>query len=37
MIFDAGRYQLVLFGGGTLGDGLGTLDDAWRLPLEACP
>jgi len=37
LIVDSMRHQLVLFGGGTLGDGLGTLDDAWALPLEACP
>jgi hypothetical protein len=37
MILDASRHQLVLFGGGMLGDGLGTLGDAWALPLGACP
>jgi len=37
MIVDSARHQLVLYGGGTLGDGLGTLDDAWTLPLGACP
>ncbi|HUJ60607.1 MAG TPA: kelch repeat-containing protein, partial [Kofleriaceae bacterium] len=33
MVFDSGRGQLVLYGGGTLGDGLGTLSDAWSFPL----
>lgn len=33
MIFDATRRRLVLYGGGTLGDGLGTLGDAWFLDL----
>lgn len=37
LIVDTSRHQLVLFGGGTLGDGLGTLDDAWSLALEDCP
>jgi len=37
LVVDSTRHQLVLFGGGTLGDGLGTLDDAWSLPLEVCP
>ncbi len=37
LILDGKRDRLVLFGGGTLGDGLGTLDDAWVLDLEACP
>ena len=37
MVIDSTRHQVVLFGGGTLGDGLGTLNDAWSLPLEACP
>ena len=33
MIFDPTRRRLVLYGGGTLGDGLGTLDDAWFLDI----
>jgi hypothetical protein len=37
LIVDTARRQLVLYGGGTLGDGLGTLADAWALPLGACP
>jgi len=37
MIVDAARRQLVLFGGGQLGDGLGTLADAWTLALGDCP
>jgi galactose oxidase-like protein/Kelch motif protein len=37
LIVDSTRHQLVLFGGGTLGDGLGTLHDAWALPLAGCP
>jgi hypothetical protein len=37
LIADPTRRQLVLFGGGQLGDGLGTFGDAWTLPLEACP
>jgi N-acetylneuraminic acid mutarotase len=37
MIVDTNRHQLVLFGGGTLGDGLGTLGDAWTFPLGDCP
>jgi Galactose oxidase, central domain/Kelch motif len=37
MILDAARRRLVLYGGGTLGDGLGTLGDGWMLPLGACP
>ena len=38
MIFDPNRRRLVLYGGGTLVDGLGTLDDAWFLDLGAgCP
>ena len=36
MILDASRRRLVLLGGGTLGDGLGTLGDAWMLPIGAC-
>ena len=36
MILDPSRRRLVLLGGGTLGDGLGTLGDAWMLPLGAC-
>ncbi len=36
MILDARRRRLVLFGGGTLGDGLGTLNDAWLLDLGSC-
>jgi hypothetical protein len=37
MIEDLSRRQLVLFGGGRLGDGLGLLGDAWTLELGACP
>ena len=36
MILDRARRRLVLYGGGTLGDGLGTLGDAWMLDLGAC-
>jgi len=35
MILD-GQRRLILYGGGTLGDGLGTLGDAWMLKLGAC-
>jgi hypothetical protein len=38
MILDPVRHRLVLYGGGTLGDGLGTLGDAWLLDLgTGCP
>jgi hypothetical protein len=37
MILDAARHRLVLYAGGTLGDGLGTLGDAWMLQLSGCP
>jgi len=37
MILDGKRRRLVLFGGGTLGDGLGFLGDTWVLPIGACP
>jgi hypothetical protein len=37
MIFDRARRRLVLFGGGGLGDGLGTYGDAWRLDVAGCP
>ena len=37
MILDAQRRRLVLYGGGTLGDGLGTLGDAWLLELGRLP
>jgi hypothetical protein len=37
MILDASRRRLVLFGGGRLGDGLGTLGDAWTYALSPCP
>jgi hypothetical protein len=37
MIEDPSRRQLVLYGGGHLGDGLGLLGDAWTLELGACP
>ena len=36
MILDPLRRRLVLYGGGTLGDGLGTLGDAWMLDLGGC-
>jgi hypothetical protein len=36
MIFDEMRHRLVLYGGGSLGDGLGLLNDAWVLPLGGC-
>jgi hypothetical protein len=36
MIMDAKRRRLVLYGGGSLGDGLGTRGDAWILPLAGC-
>lgn len=37
LIIDGMRRRLVLFGGGTLGDGLNTLSDAWTYSLGACP
>lgn len=37
MIIDGKRHALVLFGGGSLGDGLGTRGDGWVLGLGACP
>ncbi len=37
MILDTQRRRLVLYGGGTLGDGLGTLGDTWLLPIGGCP
>ena len=37
LVVDSTRHQLVVYGGGTLGDGIGTLDDAWALPLGGCP
>jgi N-acetylneuraminic acid mutarotase len=37
MIEDLSRRQLVLYGGGSLGDGLGLLGDAWTRELGACP
>jgi hypothetical protein len=33
---DPTRRRLVLFGGGTLGDGLGLLGDTWTFSLEQC-
>src|SRR5262249_44979811 len=36
LIVDSMRHQLLLLDGGTLGDGLGTLDDAQSLLLEGC-
>lgn len=37
MIYDPTRHRLVLYGGGGLGDGLGTLGDAWTLDVGGCP
>jgi hypothetical protein len=37
MIFDGVRRRLILYGGGSLGDGVGVLNDAWFLPLGDCP
>jgi hypothetical protein len=37
LIVDGMRRRLVLFGGGTLGDGLSTLSGAWIYNLGACP
>lgn len=31
------RRRLIVFGGGSLGDGLDTYDDLWTYPLGACP
>lgn len=36
MIFDPVRRRLILYGGGSLGDGLGVLNDAWFLPIGDC-
>jgi hypothetical protein len=36
LVVDPVRREAILFGGGTLGDGLGTLSDAWIFPLQAC-
>ena len=37
LVVDDARRRLILFGGGTVGDGLGTLNDAWTRPIESCP
>jgi hypothetical protein len=37
LIVDPARHRLVLYGGGSVGDGLGTLSDAWTFALDACP
>jgi hypothetical protein len=37
LIVDGGHRRLVLFGGGSLGDGLGLRGDAWIYQLGACP
>jgi N-acetylneuraminic acid mutarotase len=37
LIIDEARHRLVLFGGGSIGDGLGTLGDGWTFQLDACP
>jgi N-acetylneuraminic acid mutarotase len=37
LVVDGGHRRLVLFGGGSLGDGLGLRGDAWIYPLGACP
>jgi hypothetical protein len=37
LIVDSARHRLVLYGGGSVGDGLGTLGDTWTFDLDACP
>lgn len=37
LVVDDARRRMILFGGGTAGDGLGTLSDAWTRPLGDCP
>lgn len=37
LVFDSRRRELVLFGGGSEGDGLGLLGDAWRYAVRTCP
>ncbi len=37
LVLDQARHRLVLFGGGSIGDGLGTLGDGWTFGLDACP
>ena len=37
LVLDSRRRTLVLYGGGRLGDGLPTLDDAWAYALAGCP
>ena len=37
LVVDDARRRLILFGGGTVGDGLGTLNDAWTRPIGDCP
>jgi len=36
LVVDPLRRRMLLFGGGRLGDGLGTLADTWVYPLEGC-
>jgi len=35
-IIDSTRRKLIVFGGGSLGDGLGLLGDAWTYQLGGC-
>lgn len=37
LVVDDARRRMILFGGGAVGDGLGTRNDAWTRPLGACP
>jgi hypothetical protein len=37
LVIDPARRNLVLYGGGSLGDGLDTFSDAWLHPLGDCP
>ncbi len=32
-----GSHRLILFGGGSLGDGLDTFEDTWTYAIEGCP
>ena len=36
LVLDPSRRQLILYGGGSLGDGLGLRSDAWWYPLGRC-
>jgi Galactose oxidase, central domain/Kelch motif len=37
LVFDSQRRRLLVYGGGSLGDGLSTRDDAWIYSLAGCP